>query len=171
LTNVKTLDPIDRTVITELSRPIPTRNLIWPERLLAEKGTVLSISDLRSIATDGALESSWVSSAAGGLKDQLDLLKIRVKAEIHNRVAASVSCGLLTLLGTLMSMRSGGKMPLVVYFWAFLLAIASVLLMNTGENLVSSRSSGFVAGIGVLWSGNALLLAIIAFHYRKLSRW
>ena len=63
-------------------------------------------------------------------------------------------------------MRSA--LPLTIYFLAFLPAIADLLLISGGEQMV--KYGDFLPGTIVAFSGNGLLVLIIFISWLRLSR-
>ena len=62
-------------------------------------------------------------------------------------------------------------MPLVVYFWSFLLAFIAVVIINSGDNLVDTNSKhSLLLALSVIWTGNVILLVALGLNYWKLSR-
>jgi len=66
--------------------------------------------------------SKSVAAATENLDYMLAVLRRDITGQRHERAAAAVSCSLLLLLGSVLSMRLKDATPLVVYFWSFLLA-------------------------------------------------
>ena len=96
-------------------------------------------------------------------------LNKRVSARLHERFASSVSASLVLLLGALMSLNLAGRMPLVVYFWSFLVATLAVVLARAGETVAISQALPMIGMLG-MWSGNLLLVIALAALWRKLTR-
>ncbi len=80
----------------------------------------------------------------------------------------SLTALLLLVLGGTLAMVLRESLPLVIYVWAFVPSILDVILISGGGHMV--RSGQVALGTAVLWSGNALLAAIIAFAYSRLIR-
>ena len=75
---------------------------------------------------------------------------------------------MLLLLGGTLAMVLRDSLPLVIYVWAFVPSILDVILISGGGHMV--QDGQIALGTAVLWSGNALLAAIIAFAYCRLIR-
>ena len=116
---------------------------------------------------DGA---EMVGARADRLHRTLVSLGRSIVSRLHERAASAVACLLLALLGAVMSMKLRQQMPLVVYFWSFLLAILTLLLVNIGENIASSRGFPIYLGLALLWSGNLILATVIGWLYCQLER-
>ena len=141
----------------------------WPKPIyapLAKEESEALLKQARSNYADDQVVSKQADLLeAGRLK-----LGRRIVAKVHERAATAVSCVLVLTLGALISLYLRGKMTLVVYFWSFLLAILAVIIVHGGENVMGDLSQSMMTGKILLWSGNAILLAAIAYTYRRVSR-
>lgn len=148
---------------------LPIRLMTWPEVGFKR----LQEYDYHQLQAT-ALEEEFVGSdqvghASARLDYEIEAMKRAVVSERNVRAASAVSCSLLLLLGAALSIRMKGQMPLVVYFWSFLLAIVTLIIINSGANVAGGTQS-ITLGMVVLWSGNALLLTVISIEYLRLSR-
>ena len=157
---------------TELTLP----RMVWPESLLparmqeaAEAGQLRAWDMLDVAGTERYERSKPVRVAARSLLDEITELAHKTIAQLHERAASAVACLLLLVLGAVLSMHLKGQMPLVVYFWSFLLAILTIILIHTGENMATSKFP-LAVGLLVLWSGNILLAVTGGWVYCKLAR-
>ena len=105
---------------------------------------------------------------AAELADKVDILLWQIESRMQRRYALSATAMLLLLLGTTLAMVLRNSLPLVIYVWAFAPSILDVILITGGGHMV--RGGQVALGTVVLWSGNALLAAMIAFAYRRLIR-
>ena len=105
---------------------------------------------------------------ADELADKVDLLLWQIESRMQRRYALSATAMLLLLLGTTLAMLLRNSLPLVIYVWAFAPSILDVILISGGGHMV--RGGQVALGTVVLWSGNALLVAMIAFAYKRLIR-
>ncbi|MEE8154186.1 MAG: LptF/LptG family permease [Phycisphaerales bacterium] len=95
-------------------------------------------------------------------------LRLQIESRLQRRYALSLTAMLLLVLGSTLAMVLRDSLPLVIYVWAFVPSILDVILISGGGHMV--RSGQVAGGTIVLWSGNALLAAIIVFGYRRLIR-
>lgn len=146
------------------------RQLTWPEFLPADLQDRRARELLVEAGDDAYAASSAVGASVNALEDELLSLRRNIMGQRHERAAAAVSCSLLLLLGAVLSIRLKGQSPLVVYFWSFLLAIVTLIIINSGVNLAGDTPATLTLGMTVVWSGNALLLAVLLLGYRRLSR-
>ena len=109
--------------------------------------------------------STAVAQKTSDLRGSVARLKRSILAERNQRAASAVSCALLILLGAVLSIHLRGQAPLTVYFWSFLLAIVTLIVISTGVNVAGGTKSPLGVGLAVVWSGNALLVTVIAVLY------
>ena len=60
------------------------------------------------------------------------------------------------------------SLPLVIYVWAFAPSILDMLLISGGDHMI--RQGQILGGVMIMWSGNALLLAVLTFALVRLMR-
>ena len=103
-------------------------------------------------------------------------LKYVIEAELHTRLATALATPLLLILGTLLAVRLRDRLPLVVFFWAFVLAIITLIMIYTGSSMAERidpdniQGGDRLIGMGILWGGNLILLFIIARLYLRVAR-
>lgn len=147
------------------------RGLAWPARILSEDLAGQTAAQLLTRAGQPTFASaSAVAQRTDDLRGSVARLTRSILAERNRRAASAVSCALLILLGAVLSIHLRGQSPLTVYFWSFLLAIVTLIVVNTGENVVGGTDSPLGVGLAVMWSGNALLMAVSAALYVKVVR-
>jgi len=108
-----------------------------------------------------------VKSKAEKLVNEIRSLGREISARLLNRYALSATAFLLLMLGATLAMWQRGTLPLTTYVWAFLPSILDLILISAGEQLLRD---GRILGHITMWSGNALMLAVIAITYARLSR-
>ncbi len=129
--------------------------------------------DLSTLEYDALLERADghgkpVMSRVAVLKDRIASLRLQIESRLQRRYAMSLTALLLLVLGGTLAMVLRESLPLVIYVWAFVPSILDVILISGGGHMV--KSGQVALGTAVLWSGNALLAAIIAFAYSRLIR-
>ncbi|MFI4861012.1 MAG: LptF/LptG family permease [Phycisphaerales bacterium JB063] len=107
-------------------------------------------------------------------------LTLSISAQAHTRAATAVACLLLIVLGAVLAIRMKGRIPLIVFFWSFLLAMLTLLMIYAGQNMATDldpdllKTGAFnwqqVAGLGVLWGGNLVTLIVIGREYCRIAR-
>ncbi len=128
----------------------------------------MEIDDLFALSEAHMETSTDVARAVGGLQHELQSLSMEILARISQRCALAVTGMLLLLLGSVLAMALRNSLPLVIYLWAFLPSIIAILLISGGEQMI--RDDSVIGGSLVLWSGNGILLVLIATTYLRLSR-
>ncbi|MEM9020527.1 MAG: LptF/LptG family permease [Planctomycetota bacterium] len=152
----------------------------WPEPLLGPEVEQMSAVELGELAKRPEFrEVEAVNAARGMLAYHIMGLTLNINAQVHARAASAVACLLLLLLGALMSLRLRGKTALVVFFWSFLLAILTLLMVYAGQNLAGDLDPKYLRegintdhfmGLAVLWGGNLITLFFVTRLYLKVSR-
>lgn len=148
-------------------------SMSWPEPILATRYLREAPAELRDRARSLARNDPWPASVERSLKRlsvSIRKLAMEIGAELNTRAASALSAALVLLLGATTSLHHRGAMPLVVYFRVFMAAVLAVLLVAGGGNLVGTKQIGYAPSIGVLWSGNALLLLGVAWSFCAASR-
>ena len=123
-------------------------------------------------AKDGAGPYASLRAAAIRHSASLDLARRDVVWEsdshLANRLAQSVSILLVLLLGAALAVAMRQAMPLTVYILAFLPAVVNIFMVSGGQLMMSDGAT--VAGLLVMWGGNAVLLAALVAAWRRLAR-
>ncbi|MEM7577938.1 MAG: LptF/LptG family permease [Planctomycetota bacterium] len=150
---------------------IERRDLVWPEPIFAAESDVPGYDELSALAMSPVYASSvQVQDARNALSIEFIELDRRIRAQRHLRAASATGCTLLLLLGAVLSIQLRSQLPLVVFFLVFVMAILSIILVNTGENLTADTQSPLAVGMGVLWSGNVALAVVLGWMYCRVAR-
>ena len=172
LKNVRVSDPRNRGVVSAKSE--------YAFDALAWSGAPLE--GARAPSVDQWLNDPSVAAAAQAdptgpiakartvLVEQKKLVRRKVIAQFHERGASAVACLLLAVLGAVMSLWRRGSMPLVVYFWCFLLAVVSIIIVSTGANIAKASQERFVGGLALLWVPIFLQAGLSFWILRRLRR-
>jgi lipopolysaccharide export system permease protein len=142
----------------------------WPTPLIADDIESQPLSALQSAASIHYGKSRNVDNAGKDLDRNILKLGRKIISQLHERAASALTCLMLLVFGAVLAMHLKGHMPLVVFFWSFMLAIISIIIINTGQNLASSTKVTVSAGLTVLWAGNAGMALAILIVYRRLAR-
>ena len=137
------------------------------------KASELIEQDLSQLPYDALLrqadgQGNRVMRRVKDLKIRIKGLRLQIESRLQRRYALSLTAMLLLVLGGTLAMVLRQSLPLVIYAWAFVPSIHVVILISSGGHMVKSGQVAHCTA--VLWSGNALLAAIIAFAYRRLMR-
>ena len=111
---------------------------------------------------------SWVKKSADRLSHVVQNLQRAISTRLLSRYALSVTAMLLLVLGATLAMWLRDGPPLVVFVWAFLPAVVDMVLISSGDHV--ARAGAMTGGILLMWSGNAMLLAILLCVYGRLAR-
>lgn len=158
---------------TELMTEKPTDTLPgmeWPTHLIDDDIENQPLSSLQALASIHYGKSRNVDAAGKELDRNILKLGRKIISQLHERAASALTCLMLLVFGAVLAMHLKGHMPLVVFFWSFMLAIVSIIIINTGQNLASSTRVTVSAGLTVLWAGNAGMALAIFIVYRRLAR-
>ena len=170
-----TIDLTDAQVYDASLQGHPTERAAMPS--LRSQWPTAVLEPIRALTVDQLLEQGTrqdapppVAVAVDRLRDKIRYLFRTVVAQLHERAALAVACLLVLLLSAVLSMKLNASMPLVVYFWSFLPAVVVVIVIHSGQNLAANIDASRAAGLGLLWSGNLVLVVAIGTLYWRLSR-
>ncbi|MEM9295513.1 MAG: LptF/LptG family permease [Planctomycetota bacterium] len=150
--------------------------MTWPEPVFSDQAHQRGVLGFDELITQLQATPADEAGAIDGLRRQLqakiERLGRRVVNLKHQRAASAASCALLLPLGGVLAMRLKGQSPLAVFFWSFLLAILTLVMIHASENLASSGTSagGLAASLAFLWSGNLLLAVVLGTVYCQVAR-
>ncbi|MEE9212694.1 MAG: hypothetical protein V3U29_08580, partial [Phycisphaeraceae bacterium] len=145
-------------------------NNVWTTPLLAPLLSYDS-SELRAIADKEPYHRARsVQAAKNRLAGSRASFLRKIIAELHKRAASATACLFTLALGAVLSMKLRGSMPLVVYFWNFLLATLAVIITYSGVNVATDVTYLPAIGLGVIWSGCLILCIVSAMVYVKLAK-
>ncbi|MSR41962.1 MAG: LptF/LptG family permease [Phycisphaerales bacterium] len=157
----------------------------WPGRVLnlAVDGSAahpaLSGASLPRMLEADAFRASPLAAGASGYAEQLAQRSAALARELEKthadvfarfvqRVNQAFSAPLALLLGAVLAVRMRGALPLHIYMYAFIPAIACMLCISGGEQLV--RGGALVFGAIIASLGNIVLLSLITHNWRTLAR-
>lgn len=133
--------------------------------------TVAPMMELSSIELLKLADNySWDQQVMGyrnELSRRIDDLMLEVFSKVNERIAMAVACLVMVLTGGVMAMRLRDSLPLIVYLWSFFPALASVLTIAGGQQMVHEHGA---VGLPVLWGGVGGLAIFTAAEYWKLRR-
>jgi hypothetical protein len=79
----------------------------------------------------------------------------------------ALSCAVMILTGAVTALLFSRKLPLTVYLWTFLPALATIVTISGGQQLVHQIGP---AGLTLMWSGVAALGLYTFIVFLKLAR-
>jgi lipopolysaccharide export LptBFGC system permease protein LptF len=92
----------------------------------------------------------------------------QVVSRLWRRWAVAATAGLLPLLGAILALNMRAAQPLSIYMVAFIPALLNLVLISGGSGFMRHGDMG--GGLALMWSGNLVLLLIIAIGWRRLAR-
>jgi lipopolysaccharide export LptBFGC system permease protein LptF len=121
-------------------------------------------SDLSQFS--GLQPSSNLMNLHSRLAYEINNTLIRIKAEIHTRLAFGAGCIPMILIGIGLGIIKKGGHLLSAFGASCIPAAVLIVCIISGENLIKSHGSGTATGIAVIWAGLAflLLLAFVIYH-------
>lgn len=124
------------------------------------------ISHLLTMA-ESPLTDAATRKSADDFRTQLKNLFRDITSKQHERLAFAAATFLMVLTGAVTAIRMQRRLPLIVYLWAFLPALACVVTIAGGQQL--NRSIG-ANGLILLWAG-VIILAVHTYRcYAQLAR-
>jgi hypothetical protein len=133
-----------------------------------------SVSDTLALA-DGVIERSQGPASRRVQAARASLLEVqaRLLRELtnrrHERFAIAASCLAMVLAGATTALQRSKQLPLTVYLWAFLPAIACLVIISGGGQVVLASKTPWL-GLTMVWSGVAGLLVMVALQLRTITR-
>lgn len=141
---------------------VPEANLAGVMDARADK--LLDLADAR-IAADPT--DDYVQTARDDLRKRIADLMREISSKQQERFASAAACLVMIVTGAVMAIRLRSKLPLEVYLWAFFPALATVMTISAGQQLIHSQGA---VGIPVMW-GAVVGLALFTFvQFRRVAR-
>lgn len=134
---------------------------------VAELGEEIRATVGGSAAAVGSVSKAALT-AAKEMDDSVRLVRADIVARIVQRINQSLCAPLVLLLGATLAIRLRGANPLQVYLLAFIPAIADILLISGGEQMLRDGTSA--VGILVATSGNLAVALITFVAWRQMAR-
>jgi lipopolysaccharide export LptBFGC system permease protein LptF len=150
---------------------VPDRSLLVLPDLRPARDTgaaFRSRSSIELIESPQAPDASQATNDARvALEKAVREVRLDVLAKVHERASMAASCLVMVLTGAVTALRFSARMPLTIYLWTFLPALACIATISGGQQL--ARQSG-TPGLLLLWSGVGALLIYTLIMYRSLAR-
>ncbi|MEL7471687.1 MAG: LptF/LptG family permease [Planctomycetota bacterium] len=130
----------------------------------------LSSADLLAAAAprvEVATPDPFMAPPYRDLEKRLAKLSREITSKQHERMAMAAACLVMVLTGAVMAMRLANALPLTVYLWSFFPALAAVITISSGQQIV--HKSGAI-GLPLLWGGVIGLAAYTLVAFRGLAR-
>jgi len=144
--------------------------MVWPTPIIDPQAAQQPLDRLEQTAKRHYHRSANVDRARMSLNRSIQKLGRKILSQLHERAASAITCMMLLVFGALLAIHLKGQLPLTVFFWSFLLAIVSIIVIHTGQNLAITQRASILGGLTVLWAGNGGMALAILVVYRKLAR-
>lgn len=125
-------------------------------------------SDLSQLS--GLMPSKSLSNLHSSLQREIRYVLVRIKAEIHTRMAFGAGCIPMILIGIGLGIIKKGGHLLSAFGASCIPAAVLIVCIISGENLIKSHGSESTTGIAVIWAGLAFLLLLVLVIYRHLLK-
>ncbi|MFG0307427.1 MAG: LptF/LptG family permease [Phycisphaerales bacterium JB040] len=112
-------------------------------------------------------DHAGISERARQLRERIARLNREILSKQHERYAMAGSCLVMVLTGAVVALRLKDAMPLVVYLWSFFPALATIILIASGQS--ATHKNGLI-GLPLLWAGVVGLGAYTFGAYRAIAR-
>lgn len=126
-----------------------------------------SLMDLARARTDTPGGDSLIAWPAQELDRKLKSLAREVLSKRHERLAISFSCVVMVITGAVTALRFSRSLPLTVYLWTFFPALACIVTISGGQQLVAQVGA---PGLWLTWGGVIALSLYTLVLYRGLIR-
>lgn len=166
-----TLSDTDLGLSSQLDRRL-LPELAWPGHVLGQPLSNIPTSELRTgrYTPRDAEEIEATEYSRLILDHQIHRLATRIMSQLHVRAALAFACCLLTLLGAAIAMNLRNQSTLVAYFWSFLAAIITIIIIHSGENIANRSTIPVEVGLSILWSAILLLIIACTAAWLRLGR-
>ncbi len=134
-----------------------------PERALL----AMPSRELLALAADAPPGEGGVARASDRLAGAIARLGSGILAKQNERLALAASAGIIALTGAVTALLLSRRQPLAVYLWTFVPALVCLVTISGGQQTVTS---GYHAGLFLLWASVVALLAYTLVVYRLVAR-
>ena len=155
------------------------RTVRWPARVVAlsvpvaaDLSATTQWDQARAVASATTPPLNAYAKQAQWFVNEQEVVNRNVHDEalshVWMRFAQPLGVLLLLMLGGVLAIWRRSSLPLTIYVLAFLPGIANVLLITSGQSIIKSHR--LAPGLAVMWAGNAALIALIYFAWRRMAR-
>ena len=139
----------------------------WPQDLSRSLKDLSVRELLDQVGTDA---DPAVSKAVARVHKNIELLNRKIISQINFRGAKAIAAVLFLLLGAVLSIMMSRSMPMIIYFWTFVIAMIVMVITHGGQNLVTDLKHHVGLGLSIIWLGDALLASALAVLYCVVAR-
>lgn len=156
----------------------------WPQRLvglevrgcpgrdwsaLGNVDAAALVSEVHADAAGPAADLAQQGVAvAADLRKAVRRVEDDILSQLWQRSLQALSAPMLLMLGAILATWRRQSLPLAIYLLSFVPAIANILLLASGQQLM--RGGSIVLGLGMMLAGTAVLALVGALCYRRLAR-
>jgi len=158
-----------RPIIRGLIPPQSTNKMI--KDVKTENGS-LRIEELVSVLhkLSELHPSQSLKSLESQLNREIRRALVRIKSEIHSRLAFGAGCIPMILIGIGLGIIKKGGHLLSAFGASCIPAAILIVCIISGENLIKSHGSETITGITVIWAGLAFLILLVFVIYYNLLK-
>lgn len=127
-----------------------------------------SSSALLGLADQQAAPAATLAEVTARLRHNIEKLRWDIDRQLHRRYALSLIAPLLLLLGTVLAIWLRTSTPLVVYIWAFVPSILTLILITSGTQMIGDGK--LIFGTIVTWMGVAALALLTLWVLARVAR-
>ena len=137
---------------------------------ILDKAKKISLADIWASCSDIDSVSRPIRKKVRKLQTRVPKLRSEILAEIHGRIAYGLSCFMLVALGAALGMIYRGGQVISAFALMIVPAAVVIVMVIMGKQMVTNPDVSQTAGLAVMWSGIALLLAGTVFVYLRMMK-
>lgn len=118
-----------------------------PALLNLNSAELLALAEPRTV---GPAADTLIKPPARDLRNRIAQLLREITSKQHERMAMAAAGLVMIVTGAVTALRLRGKLPLTVYLWSFFPALATVLTISSGQQMVEPMGN---VGLILLWGG------------------
>jgi lipopolysaccharide export LptBFGC system permease protein LptF len=130
----------------------------------------IGLEDIYTRAEEFTSNASILKDTAALSEQIIPRLLNRIKAEMHSRIAYSVSCFLMVTLGAALGLMFRGGHLISAFALSVVPAAVVIIMMLMGKQLVRAPAMPTILGLAAIWSGLVALVGADTTVLWHLSR-
>ncbi len=140
-----------------------------PEKVRQETDQI-SLEDIYTRADEFTSNARILADTTALSEVLVPRLLNRIRAEMHSRIAYSVSCFLMVTLGAALGLMFRGGQIISAFALSVIPAAVVIIMMLMGKQLVRAPAMPTICGLAAIWSGIVALIGADAAVLGHLSR-
>lgn len=137
------------------------------ELLDAQKTSAAKLLEIVKPRVEGENADQFLAPPYHDLDRTIARLHREITSKQHERWAMSAACLVMVVSGAVTAVTLSQSLPLTVYLWSFFPALATVILISSGQQITHDKGP---IGLLVLWGGVAAFGLYALAAYWKLAR-